>query len=215
LGAVSGLFGSKASNTSKVDNTTTSTPNLTPENQSFQDQLINMYKQLVGGAGSGEFQQAYTTGGLKNINNISNINANAINNILASRGLSRTGAGASAANSVALNGANRTAGFLNSVPLTMDQRFQDILKQAGGYQASIPVGNTQHQVGTVANTSTGGGGFGGAVSGGASGLATILGQQSANNSFANVLKSLGLGGGGPTTSAYPNITYNDGTAGHS
>lgn len=199
LGALSGLFAPKKTTTDQSFNNT-STPVYDPTNLAFRNQLISQWSNLAGGAGSGQFQQGYTTGGLNNINKTSQQAQQSISDMLTARGLGRTTAGAGTLGDVSLSQANQTAQFLNNVPLVMDQRMQQILAGASGYQAALPVG--QNQQGSSHTVTTGpGAGTGsplaGGIMGGSAGLATYLGQINANNNFAAMLKAMGMGGGGP------------------
>lgn len=190
LGALGSLFGPKKS-TSTTNYNSTSTPNLLPQDQLLMDNLTKKYGDLINGAGSGEFERAYTTGGLKNINTASQRSQQAIMDMLTARGLGRTTAGGVTAGEASMNGANQTANFLNSVPLIMDQRLQAILQQAGGYEASIPKGSTVSGSQTftgVGNAPTSP--IAGLISGGAQGAATVLGQYNATQNFLNSLKNL-------------------------
>lgn len=186
LSALGGLFGSKKTTT---DSTNTITPKLTPGQTGLQNNVIGGWNQLLNGSGDGSFQDAYTTGGLKNINTSQNNAQQAIMDMLTARGLGRTSAGAGTLGDVSLSGASQTANFLNSVPMIMDARRQAILAGSGGFSNAMPVGQTQnlHSVSTgPAPTSP----LAGAISGLSQGLATGLGQYNAQQSFADMLKQM-------------------------
>lgn len=205
LSAIAGLFGNKQKSQGTVDQTTTNTPTFDPTSQAFRDQLIGMFTGRLNGAGSdGTFQQAYTGQGLKNILNTSQTANDALSNILASRGLSRTTAGGFGQAQLGYNQGNSITNFLNSVPLTMDARTSQLMRDAGGFFSSIPYGTSSHVTGRTTGNYTYGGGAGGAIQGGAQGLAGYLGQLSAQNSLYNIMNppaNLDLTSGAPDVSS--------------
>lgn len=186
LGALSGLFGKKQ--TSDTSYSQSSMPSYDPTNLSFRDFLIGQYRNNL--ENQGNFEQAYTTGGLRNIGRTNASAASALGDLYTSRGIGGTAAAAGTGN-LAFANANRTADFLNNIPIIMDQLKQAKLGAAAGYQASLPVGTTSsgtsHTVGSVP------GGFGPAIQGGASGLAGFLGQYAAQKQFGDILKTIGAG----------------------
>lgn len=184
LSALSGLFGKKQTSDTSYNQTTT--PTYDPTNQAFRDFLIGQFTKNVKDMPG--YEQAYTTGGLRNINMGVNRSNQAIQDILSSRGLGRTTAGAGILGEGAVSGAGQTASFLNNIPIVMDQLKQQRLAAAGGYQASLPVGQTQlgssHTVGNVP------GGFGPAISAGAGNAAGYLGNWAANRDYNDTLKTI-------------------------
>lgn len=194
LSSLGGLFGKQKSTT---DSTTTSTPTYDPTNQAFRDQLIKAFESNI--SSNNGFDKAYTDSGIQNIQRNAQTGFNSLGDVLSSRGIGRTTAGANVAAQGSYNAGNQLSQFLNNAPLVLDQRRQQILGAAGGYQSSLPVGSTQvaHST-TVGGPSSPGAGF---VQGGAQGLAGWLGQLSAQSSLGNILKSIG----NPSTSSNPGL----------
>lgn len=192
LSALSGLFGNKKQVSDTNFNNTTM-PSYDPTTLAFRDFLIKSFTDNAGGAGLDKFIDAYKAKGLKNLVLANANTSQAVQDMLASRGIDRTTAGASALTDTSYRGASNTADFLNNIPILRDSMMQDRLKSAAGFQASLPVGTTQsgssHTVGNVGPSSP----VAGLLGGGSAGLATWLGQQSANQQFANILKSLPKG----------------------
>ena len=135
----------------------TTTPNLSPENQSLLSQLGAQYSHL---AQTGVNLQPYQQQQEENINRNSNINQQAAQEALAARGL----ANSPVSGTVAANQAQARTGQISqlqaSLPLLQNQLQSQNLGQAANFTASIPHGSTS-------TTSTGGGigGFLGGVGG--------------------------------------------------
>ena len=189
LSLLNGLFGKKQHN--EVDKTTTNTPTYDPQSAAFKDYLMKAFQGNL--ENNNGFDSAYTTGGLNNIRRTADMSSKGIGDILTSRGLSRTGAGASALADSSYRSGGLISSFLANAPLALDARRQNLLNSAGGFFSSLPVGSTSHVTGY--DDTSQGGGAGGAIQGGTSGLAGFLGQLSAQNA----LKKL-FGGSGSSSS---------------
>jgi hypothetical protein len=191
LTGLGGLFGKQ-----KQESTTTgsSTPNYDPQQLAFRNFLMDQFKGSVTGLPT---QDQYTTAGLKNLGDTSAMAGSRLEDILASRGLGRTTAGASSAFDNTSRNAKNFSDFLTSSPFNYANYRQPFLQAAGGFSSSLPVGSntTQRTIGTGGPSSPAAGFFGGATQG----LAGYLGQENATNNFMKALKSAGLGtpsGGG-------------------
>lgn len=186
LSALAGLFPKKQVST--TNSTVSSNPNYDPQSAQFKDFLMSMFKGRIDN--NEEFESGYKSSGLNNILDTTKRSSDSLGDILTSRGLSRTGAGASAAVDNSYRGAKDISSFLNSLPMLFDERRRDNLNAGAGFFSSLPVGTT-----TTTNSRTEGSAptspLGGAIIGGSSGLASYLGQISANNQLKNILKTIG------------------------
>ena len=164
----------------------TTTPNLSP----FQQSLANMF---VGGAqslyGHDTDLSGYTSSGLQNINQAANLQNKALQNIIASRGLSFSPAAATAETMGEQNRLNQSSQFLNQIPLLQrqlqQQGLQGLMQAFGTLPTGVSTsgGGTQstsgNQVGNVYGNPLGGffGGLGGGLSAPAGGAGlSNLGQ---------------------------------------
>lgn len=186
---LSGLFGQKQKSTTTSDQTTN--PVYDSATQNFRDKLLSMFGSNLDN--NSEFGNNYRTQGLANIKNLAPSLNNSIGDILTSRGLGRTTAGGSALTDTAYRSGHDISSFLNNLPLILDQRKQALLSGAGNFLSSLPTGtHTTSSSTTIGSTP---GGFSGAVQGGSQGLATYLGQLSAQQNWAKVLKAMGSNSG--------------------
>lgn len=198
LSGISGLFG-KSKQTSDTTSSSTTTPQYDPAAASLRNFLLSQFQGNV--SSLPEWNRSYETGGLQNLVNSSVNSAQAAQDALSARGISRTTAGAQAVGDQSFQQGRQISSFLNNAPIVEQAQKDSRLAGAGSFLASLPVGSST--TGTSHTTGTGGPSspLAGFVQGGAQGLAGILGQQYASNSLGNILKSLGLNSNG-TGSAY-------------
>lgn len=118
----------------------TSTPNLTPLQQSLIKQFTtgasNLYNQSTN-------LQPYAASGLEQINQGSNAAQQSMSANLASRGLSFSPAQATAQNQATLSRTGQQASFMNQIPLLQRQLQEQSLGQLQGAFSAIPTGVTQ------------------------------------------------------------------------
>lgn len=212
LGALTGLFGQKKTTTNQTTNSST-TPVYDPATQSFKDQLMSAFSGETSPSALAQFANNYTTAGVKNIQTGANTAENSIADVLAARGIGRTTAGAQGVGDTTQSEAGNLSTFLNQAPLLLDQRTQGLLSAAGGFLSSLPVGSSTTSNTTGTNVVAPASPVAGLVQGGASTYAGLLGQQSAQNSLANILKSINapttVGASAPTTTYTPGSTDTD------
>lgn len=190
-GFLSGLFGGKSKQSGTINQTTTNTPSFDPLAGGFRDFLINQFQSNL--KDNPQFDQNYINSGVKNIQKSTASANDALNSLLESRGLTRTTAGANLGGEQAYRAGSQISDFLTQAPLTLDQRRQQLLQNAGGFFATLPYSTSQTTTGKTTGNYTGGG-VGAGISQGAQGLAAYLGQLSAMKNLKGI-----LGGGGPST----------------
>jgi hypothetical protein len=158
---------------------------------------------FVGGAqnlyGQGTDLSGYTSSGLQNINQSANLQNKALQNIIASRGLSFSPAAATAQTMGEQNRLNQSSQFLNQIPLLQrqlqQQGLQGLMQAFGTLPTGVSTtgGGTQqtsgNQVGNLYGNPMGGlfGGLG-------AGLAAPGGPSGISN-LGNILSLFGGGGG--------------------
>lgn len=190
LGAITGLFGGSKTKSSSNTSSTTA-PNFTGPQQDLINQLLSSYKSQISGAPT--WNQAYETSGASNILKNALRSSQGANDILAQRGISRTTAGGQALNDQSQQQGSQLASFLNNAPIAEQANLSSLESGAGSFLSSLPVGSTTNS--SMSGVNVGGqptSPIAGLLSGGATSLAGILGQQSAQASFANILKGLAL-----------------------
>ena len=179
----------------------TTTPNLSP----LQQSLANMF---VGGAqnlyGQNADLSGYTSSGLQNINQTAGLQNKALQNILASRGLSFSPAAGNALAMSEQNRLNQSSQFMNQIPLLQrqlqQQGLQGLMQAFGTLPTGVSVagGGTSttsgNQVGNVYGNPLGGlfGGLGAGLAAPAGVGGTNLG--SILNLFGGGNKPGGYGG---------------------
>jgi len=142
-----------------------------------------LMREYIGNIGSNEdFFGGYTNQGLNTINQGSDAANRAIENVLASRGLSGTSAGITSSIQGQLNRVNQQNSFLNEIPMLQDKRRQELLGAAGGFFSRLPVGSRQTGRTVTEGQSTGtgtvkdpGNPWGGAIGGLANSLFGLYG----------------------------------------
>jgi hypothetical protein len=185
-----GLFGGKSKNSGTINQTTTNTPTYDPLAGGFRDYLINQFQNNL--QDNPQFDSSYIAGGVKNIQRSTGVANDALQSLLESRGLARTTAGASLGGEQAYRAGSQISDFLTQAPLTLDQRRQQLLTNAGGFFSTLPYSTSQTTTGKTTGNYTGGG-VGQGISHGAQDLAAFLGQMSAMKNLQKILD----GSGGP------------------
>lgn len=189
LSGLGGLFGgSKVKSSSTTD--TSSTPNYDPQTLAFKNYLESAFQQQTSPEALQQFGDAYTTAGTHNIQRNAGLASNSLTDILSSRGIGRTTAGAATLADNSYRAGGDISSFLNNAPLLLDQRKQALLTGAGGFLSSLPVGTNTHSTMSGVNVSGPTSPAAGFIGGASQGLASWLGQLNAQQSFANILKSL-------------------------
>lgn len=143
-----------------------------------------LMREYIGQLGSNEdFFGGYTNQGLNIINEGSDAANRAIENVLASRGLSGTSAGITSSIQNQLNRVNQQSGFLNEIPLLQDKRRQGMLGDLSNFFSKMPVGSRQTGRTVTEGQSTGtqtvkdpGNPWGGAIGGLANSLFGLYGE---------------------------------------
>lgn len=190
LGALTGLFGGPQAFSNTTNSTTT--PNLTGPQSDLINSLFSNYQGQINNVPA--WNQAYVNNGTNNILKNALASAQNANDITSQRGIARTTAGAQALNDQSQQQGSQLSTFLNQAPIAEQSNLTSLLNNAGSFAATVPTGSS------TSSTSSGYGNapanpIGGAVTGGATALAGILGQQSAQSSLNSILKGLNLGSG--------------------
>lgn len=200
-GLLGGLFGgNKTSGTSTTNST--STPVYGAGQQALLNQLLAAFQGSTSPTSLNQFGQSYTNQGLANIQQEAGQASQSLQDVLASRGLARTGAGAAITAGNQYSSGQNIANFLNQAPITLANYKNSLLSSAGGFLSSLPVGSTTssttNQTGTVGPISA----LAGGITGGVSTAAGLYSSQQAQQSLANILNSINaqqtpLGTSGP------------------
>lgn len=192
----------------------TTTPNLSP----FQQQLAGQFtSQASNLANQSQNLTPYTTGGLQQIQGQGSANNTILQNLMASRGLSYSPAGAQAQVQNTLNTGNQANSFLQQIPLLQRQLQQQSLSGLISAFGALPTGvsstGSSTQTGSGSSQSSGQGnsvttGYGnpaaGAVGGLGAGLfAPQISGSPGNYSVGNSFNSLFGSGGTFAPSAIP------------
>lgn len=204
ISGLAGLFGGgqqQSTNTNQTSNMTggsygsgSTTPNLSP----LQQALAQMF---TGGAAqqfaSATNLQPYTTGGLQGIQQQGAGNEQAIQNAIASRGLSFSPAASTAETQNTLNTGNQMQGFMQQVPLLQrqlqTQGLQQLMQAFGVLPTGVTTNNQQTQSGTTNTIGSGtisGNPMGGLFSGLGAGLAAPSGTAGGGSNLSNIFASL-------------------------
>ncbi len=154
------LLNSLSSTSGGTTNTSSTTPNLSPATQQLLDQLTGKYLQSTNPSLQG-YQAQQTQG----INRNSNLQSQAVDNIMASRGLSTSPVAGTAQANVQNSRIGQITGLNESLPLLQDQLNQSHLASAANFMNMIPHGttttggttNTQDTTGQQSTSQTSGG----------------------------------------------------------
>lgn len=192
LSGLAGAFG-KSKQVSDTTSNSTTTPNYDPATLAFKNHLMDIFSNNLNSLPT---QDQFKTAGVKNIQDQSDNAQAGLQDILAAHGLSRTTAGGTSTFDTSYKQGQGISNFLTNAPFNYQTAIAPSLSGASSFLSSLPLGTTtsgsSHTVGTGGPTSP----IAGAITGGASGLAGLLGQQQAQTSLGNILKALGQSGGG-------------------
>lgn len=189
ISGLAGLFGgasTKQTNTQSSGNQTSSgtsggstTPNLSPLQQQLATLFTNNSQNM---ANNDPNLTGYTASGLQTINQSGNAATTALNNSLASRGLSFSPAAANAATQNTNNQINQGQQFLNQIPLLQRQLAQQNTAGLESAFGALPTGvtttgsfngNTSSQTNQSQTQQTPGGLLAGLFGGAGAGLAAL------------------------------------------
>jgi len=157
ISALGGLLGNRKK-TLETTQDTKSTENLDSTNQPVYDPQQQIMRSLLMNQFLGRTEDdndyfgGYQREGIGNINQQADLNDEAIQNILASRGLGRTTAGANSLIGNQLNRGRQISSLNNQIPLMADARRRQNLLDASGFFGQLPVGS--HVTGTNTRTSS-------------------------------------------------------------
>lgn len=129
---------STSGTTSEVGGTTT-TPNLDPATADYLNLIRNRYIQSLN---QDVDLSGYEAGGVQNINRASGLRSQALNSILAARGLNYSPMGAAANAGLESARVSDVVGFQNQIPLLRNQLMQEKLNNAAAFFSRIPIGQT-------------------------------------------------------------------------
>jgi len=170
ISALAGLFGNRKSTAQQqqVQKTESDTRNVTDMNRltmpEYDEQTLamrnNLMQRYIGQLDdTQDYFGGYRNQGLNTINQGSDAANRAIENVLASRGLSGTSAGITSSIQNQLNRLNQQNTFLNEIPQLQDRRQREVLEAAGGFFSGLPVGQRTTgqdvQTGHTSSTTTG------------------------------------------------------------
>lgn len=167
----------KQESTTNTNSSTSTAPAYDAKAQSVRDTLLN--ELLFRTESTPDFESKYTAQGLASINKTRDSSRAAIDNILASRGLSGSPIAASAQVGQAINTGNQQASFLNNIPLMIDSMKRERLGDLSSFFSSLPVGQTSNTTGTQTTkgtSTTPGNVAAGALGGGGSALGLLYGM---------------------------------------
>ena len=180
ISGLAGLFGSRPQTTtaSGTQNTNTSTNyNYTPQQQQLMQQLMEQYQNQINGTDLSGYQSQ----GIQSINQTGDAQTQAINNMLAQRGLLNSPSAATSLTQERIGQAGQQSQFLNSIPLLKYQLQSQALTNAGNFLNAQKVNTTGTSSTASQETQKGSGNMlGGLFAGIGSGIAGTLGKKFAN-----------------------------------
>ena len=177
LGSIAGLFGNKGGGTqegsSTSSGTTTSGVNLKSPYQDFINRILGQYTQMMN---SPTDTAGYAATQEQGINKTSAASGQAVNNIMAARGLSMSPVAATAEANNEANRFSQISQMKQSLPLLDLQTMLQKLSGAGGFSSTLaglsPTTSSTQQTGqTTGSTASNDGGWGNALG---TGLSTWL-----------------------------------------
>ena len=190
LGTAAGAFSTPSSSNTKTNGTTgaTSTPNLDSAGQSLEPFITEAARNLVNG---GFNPTSYISSGVNNINRNSELQKQAIDSIMAARGLSTSPVSATAAVKADQNRLNQISDLENNAPIIANQIAQQNLATANSAFNSLPRGVTSNgtSTGTSDTSASQGGGLGSALGGLGSILAWLAASGAGQNKNSGPLTS--------------------------
>lgn len=143
------LLNSIFSQSNQQQQTQTTTPNLSPATQTLLDKLIGSFSSIAKPVD----MRGYQASGIQGINTGADLNRQAVDNIMASRGLATSPAAGTADANIEANRIGQINSLNSSLPLLSNQLNLANLNAAGGFFSQIPKGSTT--TGSVLGTQTG------------------------------------------------------------
>ena len=189
----------KQTQESTVNDTTTSSPTYDPALLNSRNQMLDFYSNRLQGGDQG-FMTGYTGQGMRDINRTSDLKTQALNNILAARGLSSSGVGAGLAAKQEDDRMKQQVDFMSQIPLLARQLQTTDADAFSKYIVSLPTGQTQTRTGTTTGTAYGSnaGAAGSATSNGAAAFLAAMRyfnpttpQSGGSNNFQNLYGNYG------------------------
>lgn len=188
---INNLIRSGQTGTQTGATTGTTAPNLSPQAQALISNLTQKYMTLAPPSMTG-----YGAQQTSNINQAADTQEQAINALMASRGLSTSPVAATAQAGIEQNRLNQVTSMLQQLPILQQQMNLQNLAAAGGFAASIPYGQTTAGTSQAASDTSGYQN----QTGGSETLGTNNTQSNFANTLMNWLNSLsttkGSAGGG-------------------
>jgi hypothetical protein len=181
ISALAGLFGGRggtSTSKSSYDDTSTATPNFTPQQLQLISYLMPQLIQRMRDEDVNANAEAYKANGLREINTANEARTKLLQQMAAARGLQFSPAGVSPQ---MLNESSRIAQqtqFLETIPAYKDQMQRQRISDLMQFFTSLPTGSTQTRKGSSVGTQTQPSNMmGGLVSGLGQGLAASYGYQ--------------------------------------
>lgn len=194
ISALSGLFGGRKKETTQTTDQTT-TPQFSQQQNALMQALYGMFMGRTND--TEDWMSSYKSAGMEGINTAAAARSRAIQNILRSRGLSRSPAAASATGSDETFRIGQQSQFLNTLPQVQDQLQRQRLTDLLSYFSAIPTASRTQGTGTTTQPSNMSGGF---INGLGQGIAAGYGQQYGLDQY---FKSRNKYGQGSTPSSGP------------
>lgn len=180
LQGLAGLFGSRPTTTTATgtqDTNSQTNYQYNPQQQALMTQLMQQYQNQINGTDLSGYQSA----GIQNINQTSDAQSQAIQNMLSQRGLSFSPAAATSLTAQKVGQAGQQSQFLNSIPLLKYQMQSQALQGAGSFLNGQRVNSDTVGHTSSSETQKGSGNMlGGLFAGVGSGIAGTLGKKFAN-----------------------------------
>jgi hypothetical protein len=136
----------KQDTSSSFSNTQETTPQYDPAAWGARNAILEQYKQRLSGRGG--FLTGYTGQGMRQINRSADLNKVALQNILSSRGLSSSPAGAAFEARGEDERMKQLTEFLGGIPLLDRQMEGEDLSNYGSFVSSLPTGMRTSSSGT-------------------------------------------------------------------
>lgn len=183
ISALAGMFGNRKQTSQQSNNQSfnradsfdqTDLPAYDEFQQNYRDQI---YNKLLERLNSDPNREGYSNSGLAQINRAGDARQQALNHILASRGLQNSPIAGYSAASADSNRVSDSVGFLNQIPMLADQRQRENLGSFADFFSRMPVGSRRSGTNSQSGSSSESGTFrqpGNMLGGGLAGLGSAL-----------------------------------------